>query len=77
MDLEQVQQLDRQYGVQAYSRNPIALDHGQGATLYDLDGRRYIDFAAGIGVLSVGTAHPRWVAAVTEQAGEMAHNSNL
>ncbi|HJH63021.1 MAG TPA: acetylornithine/succinylornithine family transaminase [Firmicutes bacterium] len=77
MDLEQVQQLDRQYGVQAYSRNPIALDHGQGATLYDLGGRRYIDFAAGIGVLSVGTAHPRWVAAVTEQAGKLAHSSNL
>lgn len=77
MTFEELNELDRQYVVQSYGRNPIAIDHGQGATLYGVDGKEYIDFASGIGVLSVGTAHPRWTQAVTEQAGKLAHISNL
>lgn len=77
MTFEELNELDRQYVVQSYGRNTIAIDHGQGATLYGVDGKEYIDFASGIGVLSVGTAHPRWTQAVTEQAGKLAHISNL
>lgn len=77
MTFDELRELDRQYVIQTYGRNPIALDHGSGATLYDVDGREYIDFASGIGVLSVGTAHPRWQAAVADQAGKLAHVSNL
>ena len=77
MTFEELRELDRQYVVQSYGRNPIAIHHGQGATLYGLDGREYIDFASGIGVLSVGTAHPKWTAAVAEQAGKLGHISNL
>ena len=77
MTFEALKELDSQYVIQTYGRNPIAIDHGQGATLYDLDGKEYIDFSSGIGVLSVGTAHPKWVAAVAEQAGKLAHISNL
>ena len=77
MTFEELRYLDSQYVIQSYGRNPIALDHGCGATLYDLADREYIDFASGIGVLSVGTAHPKWVAAVSEQAGRLAHVSNL
>ena len=77
MTFEELKELDRQYVVQSYGRNPIAIDHGQGATLYGVDGKQYIDFASGIGVLSVGTAHPRWKQAVEEQAGKLAHVSNL
>ena len=77
MTFEELKDRDGQYVIQTYGRNPIALDHGRGATLYGVDGKEYIDFAAGIGVLSVGTAHPKWVAAVTEQAGRLAHVSNL
>ena len=77
MTFEELKELDSQYVVQSYGRNPIAIDHGQGATLYGVDGKEYIDFASGIGVLSVGTAHPRWTQAVTEQAGKLAHISNL
>ncbi len=77
MTFEELKQLDRQYVLQTYGRNPIALDRGEGATLYDLEGKEYIDFASGIGVLSVGTAHPQWQAAVAEQAGKLAHVSNL
>ena len=77
MTFEELKQLDEQYVLQTYGRNPIALSHGKGATLYDLEGKEYIDFASGIGVLSVGTAHPKWQAAVAEQAGKLAHVSNL
>jgi len=77
MTFEELRSLDQQYVLQTYGRNPIALDHGENATLYDLEGREYIDFASGIGVLSVGTANPRWQAAVAEQAGKLAHVSNL
>ena len=77
MTFEELREKDGQYVVQSYGRNPIAIDHGQGATLYGVDGREYIDFAAGIGVLSVGTAHPEWSAAVAAQAGKLAHVSNL
>lgn len=77
MTFEELRDLDQQYMIQTYARNPIALEHGSNATLYDVEGREYIDFASGIGVLSIGTAHPRWQAAVTAQAGKLAHASNV
>lgn len=77
MEFEHLRAADNQSVLQTYHRHPIALSHGQGAVLYDVDGKMYLDFASGIGVNSVGTAHPRWVAAVTEQAGKLAHTSNL
>lgn len=77
MTFTELKELDSQYIIETYARNPIAIDHGQGATLYDADGREYIDFASGIGVNSVGTAHPQWVAAVTQQAARLGHASNL
>ena len=77
MTFEELRELDSQYVVQSYGRSPIAIDHGQGAALYSVDGKEYIDFASGIGVLSVGTAHPQWIAAVAGQAAKLAHVSNL
>ena len=77
MTFEELQSLDQQYMIQSYGRNPIALDHGCGSTIYDVEGKEYIDFASGIGVLSVGTANEQWQAAVTEQAAKLAHVSNL
>ena len=77
MTYEEIRALDEQYVMPTYGRFPVAIDHGKGATLYDPAGRAYIDFASGIGVNSVGYADPRWIAAVTEQAGKLAHVSNL
>ncbi len=77
MTFEELKTLDGQYVLQTYGRNPIAIDHGTNATLYDLDGREYIDFAAGIGVLSVGTANPAWQKAIAGQAARLGHISNL
>lgn len=77
MTHEELKQLDRRYVMQTYGRFDVDLDHGSGATLYDLAGREYIDFSSGIGVNSVGYAHPKWVKAVADQAGKLAHISNL
>ena len=77
MTFQELKELDSRYVIQTYGRNPIAMDHGQGATLYDVEGKEYIDFASGIGVLSVGTAHPKWQAAIAAQAARLGHISNL
>lgn len=60
-----------------YNRFPVTFARGEGCTLYDDTGKAYVDFASGIGVNSVGHAHPQWVKAITEQAGLLAHVSNL
>ena len=60
-----------------YARIPIAFERGEGAYLFTADGRRYLDFAAGIAVNALGHAHPHLVAALTEQAGKLWHVSNL
>jgi 4-aminobutyrate aminotransferase/(S)-3-amino-2-methylpropionate transaminase len=52
---------------------PIVAAEGRGATLTDVDGNTYIDFAGGVGCLNVGHAHPRVVAAVQEQAARFLH----
>jgi len=60
-----------------YGRFPVAIEHGEGAKLYDFDGKRYIDFTSGIGVCSLGYGNRRWADAVAEQAGKLPHVSNL
>src|SRR3954467_14178984 len=60
-----------------YGTPPIALDHGRGVRLWDVDGNEYLDFVGGIAVSALGHAHPAIVAAVTEQIGKLAHTSNL
>ncbi len=51
----------------------IVADHGEGVYLFDVDGRRYLDFTSGIGVTNTGHAHPRVVQAVQEQAAKILH----
>lgn len=60
-----------------YGTPPIALDHGRGVRVWDVDGTEYLDFVGGIAVSSLGHAHPALVAAVSEQVGRLAHTSNL
>ncbi|WP_327150479.1 aspartate aminotransferase family protein [Nocardia sp. NBC_01329] len=52
---------------------PVTVDHGAGCYLYDVEGRRFLDFTAGIGVTSTGHCHPRVVAAAQEQVGKLIH----
>ena len=60
-----------------YARIDLAFERGEGAYLYTADGRRYLDFAAGIAVNSLGHSHPHLVQALTDQAGKLWHCSNL
>jgi acetylornithine aminotransferase len=60
-----------------YARLPVAFERGEGAWLFDRQGRRYLDALAGIAVSGVGHAHPRLVAAIAEQAARVIHTSNL
>ncbi|MBF6136466.1 aminotransferase class III-fold pyridoxal phosphate-dependent enzyme [Nocardia otitidiscaviarum] len=52
---------------------PVTVDHGEGCYLYDTDGRRYLDFTAGIGVTSTGHCHPRVVEAAQAQVAKLVH----
>ena len=60
-----------------YARYDIAFDHGEGAYLWDTQGRRFLDFGAGIAVASLGHCHPHLVEAIRDQAGKLMHTSNL
>ena len=63
--------------VHTYNRYPIVLDHGEGVYLYDTEGKKYLDFAAGIAVCSLGYGHPEYNAALKEQMVKLLHVSNL
>jgi predicted acetylornithine/succinylornithine family transaminase len=75
--LAELQDRERRYLMQTYRRAPVEFVRGEGALLWDSEGKEYLDFLAGISVCSVGHCHPAVVAAVREQAGELMHVSNL
>ncbi len=60
-----------------YAREDLAFDHGEGAWLVAADGRRFLDFGAGIATSALGHGHPHLVAAIAAQAGRVMHVSNL
>jgi len=62
--------------MQTYGRLPIALSHGQGCWVWDVNGRRYLDGLGGIAVNTLGHAHPRLVPALQEQVAKLIHTSN-
>jgi acetylornithine/N-succinyldiaminopimelate aminotransferase len=72
-----VMELEREYLLQNYGRYPIVLRQGKGAWLTDVNGKRYLDLIAGIGVNALGHAHPRIMRVLREQAGLLIHGSNL
>lgn len=74
---EQVRADEARYVMQTYKRAPVEFVRGEGALLFDDQGREYIDFLAGISVASVGHCHPDVVEAIRSQAGELLHVSNL
>ncbi|MDX1776444.1 MAG: acetylornithine transaminase [Desulfobulbales bacterium] len=63
--------------INTYSRFPAVMVSGQGCVLEDADGRKYLDFLAGIAVCSLGHCHPEVTRAICEQAGRLVHVSNL
>lgn len=77
MTFEEIKKLDEENVLQTYGRFPVALDHGQGAMLYDVEGKEYVDFTSGIGVNCLGYGNWQWASAVGAQALKLAHCSNL
>src|SRR5216684_1901650 len=75
--LEEIIDRERRFLLQTYSRYPLAIARGKGVLLYDLEGKRYLDFVAGLGVNALGHAHPRIVKTIREQAARVIHLSNL
>src|SRR5947209_17149866 len=76
-DTNEIIERERQFLLQTYHRYPLVLQRGKGVFLYDLDGKRYLDFVAGLGVNALGHAHPRVVKVIREQAARVIHLSNL
>jgi len=68
---------ERKFLLQTYNRYPLVIARGKGVFLFDVDGKRYLDFVAGLGVNALGHAHPRIVKTIREQAARAIHLSNL
>jgi predicted acetylornithine/succinylornithine family transaminase len=77
LGLEDTRALEERYLMRTYKRAPVDFVRGEGALLWDADGKRYLDFLTGISVCSVGHCHPDVVKAVSEQAHRLMHVSNL
>jgi acetylornithine/N-succinyldiaminopimelate aminotransferase len=68
---------EQRFLLNTYARYPLAIARGKGVYVYDVDGRRYLDFLTGLGVNALGHAHPRIVKAIRDQAAKVIHVSNL
>jgi acetylornithine/N-succinyldiaminopimelate aminotransferase len=77
MTLDDIQARESRHVLQTYRRQPVAFVRGVGSRLYDVDGREYLDFISGIGVTSLGHAHPGLTAVIADQAAMLLHTSNL
>jgi acetylornithine/N-succinyldiaminopimelate aminotransferase len=77
VNLTDLQALEQRYLMRTYKRAPVEFVRGEGALLWDAEGKEYLDFLTGISVCSVGHCNPEVVEAVREQAGRLMHTSNL
>lgn len=74
---EEIVELEDLYLLQTYARYPLALAKGKGVHVWDVEGKKYLDFVGGLGVNALGHAHPRIVKVIREQAARLIHVSNL
>ncbi len=74
---DQVRALEARHVLQTYKRTPVVFARGDGTRLYDVDGRAYLDFISGIGVVVLGHGHAGLTAAIADQAGTLIQTSNL
>ena len=75
--VEELLALGRDVLLPVYRQREMILERGQGARVWDSEGREYVDFGAGIAVCSLGHCHPELTAALVEQAGRLWHTSNV
>jgi predicted acetylornithine/succinylornithine family transaminase len=73
----EVIKIESEHVLQTYRRAPVVFERGNGTRLFDASGRAYLDFISGIGVSSLGHAHPRLTEAIAAQAAQLLHTSNL
>lgn len=77
MNTENIKQLNNQHVINTYGDRKLALVRGEGARLWDAEGREYLDFFSGIAVCNLGHCHPKVTEAICEQARTLVHVSNL
>jgi acetylornithine aminotransferase/acetylornithine/N-succinyldiaminopimelate aminotransferase len=77
MTVDDVQALESRHVLQTYRRQPVTFVRGEGVRLFDAQGLEYLDLLSGIGVASLGHAHPGLAAAIADQARTLLHTSNL
>lgn len=77
MTYQELKNRENQYVMNTYNRFPIALDHGKGSTVWDVEGKKYIDMTSGIGVNCLGYDHEKIIEAMIKQAHKLTHVSNL
>ncbi len=77
MPTEELREDADRYLMNTYARTPISIVRGRGSRVYDLEGREYLDFVAGIAVNVLGHGHPDLIAAIQKQAQHLLHASNL
>ena len=77
MNPNEIIEAEARYLAPTYSRPPVVFSGGEGVYLYDSDGKRYMDFGAGIAVNALGYNYPAWVETVASQAQQLTHVSNL
>jgi predicted acetylornithine/succinylornithine family transaminase len=75
--IDEIEAREAQHVLQTYRRMPVTLVRGEGVRLYDAEGREYLDLLSGIGVASLGHAHPGLARVISEQAQTLLHTSNL
>lgn len=75
--LDHIADLEKRFLLPTYNRYPVAFERGKGVFLYDFEGKKYLDFVAGLGVNALGHAHPRIVKTIREQVAKIIHVSNL
>ena len=77
MKANEIMEKSEQYVLHTYNRYPVVLDHGRGVRLYDVDGKEYLDFAAGIAVFALGYGNETYNQALKDQIDKLIHTSNL
>ena len=75
--IDDIQALESRHVLQTYRRLPVTFVRGEGVRLFDVEGREYLDLLSGIGVASLGHAHPGLAQAIADQAQTLLHTSNL
>jgi predicted acetylornithine/succinylornithine family transaminase len=77
MDSQTLMMLSEKYIANTYTRYPIVLVSGKGTRVWDVEGKEYLDFVAGLAVCNLGHCHPKVVRAIQDQAAKLIHVSNF